>query len=322
MASDILIYFHPDCLLHNTGVGHPERADRVQSILAHLHAIDAKELHYREAPKATTEQLSRTHPPHYIKSILDEIPGSGLTHLDPDTTLSEGSDKAALRAAGAVCAAIDAVVKGPITRAFCVTRPPGHHAEPDQAMGFCLFNNVAIAAAHARHKHGIQRLALVDFDVHHGNGTQKIFETDANTLFISSHEMPLFPGTGAQSETGSGNIVNIPLAPRTDSSVFRKKWEQHGLPRLRSFAPDLIFISAGFDGHKDDPLASLQLAPEDYGWLTREIVTIAIASAEGRIISTLEGGYDLEALRESCAAHVHAMTGSQENEMCSPFGEN
>jgi len=189
-------------------------------------------------------------------------------------------------------------------------------------MGFCLFNNIAIAAAHAQHKHGIQRLALVDFDVHHGNGTQSIFETDSKTLFVSSHEMPLFPGTGAQSETGSGNIVNIPLAPRTGSSVFRKKWEQHGLPRLRSFAPELIFISAGFDGHKDDPLASLQLTPEDYGWLTRKIIAIAITSAKGRIISTLEGGYDLAALRESCAAHVNALTDRHENKNRSPFGEN
>ena len=322
MASDTLVYFHPDCLLHNTGAGHPERSDRVRSVLAHLHKVDAKELRYQEAPKATTEQLSRIHPSHHIHSILDEIPGSELIHLDPDTTLSKGSNNAALRAAGAVCAAVDAVVKGPITRAFCVTRPPGHHAEPDQAMGFCVFNNVAIAAAHARHKHGIQRLALVDFDVHHGNGTQKIFETDTNTLFISSHEMPLFPGTGAQSETGQGNIVNIPLTPKTGSSVFRKKWEQRGLPRLRSFAPELIFISAGFDGHKDDPLASLQLAPEDYGWLTQEIVAIAIASSQGRIISTLEGGYDLEALCESCAAHVHAIIGNQESNSCPPSGEN
>jgi acetoin utilization deacetylase AcuC-like enzyme len=322
MSSEILIYSHPECLLHDTGAGHPERADRVKCILAHLRDIDVKELHYREAPKATTQQLSSTHHPHYIRFILDQIPNSGLVNLDPDTTLSKGSDKAALRAAGAVCAAIDEVVKGPITKAFCVTRPPGHHAEPEQAMGFCLFNNVAIGAAHARHAHGIQRLAIVDFDVHHGNGTQKIFETDPNTLFVSSHEMPLFPGTGALSKTGAGNIVNIPLAPKTDSTGFRTKWQQYGLPLLRSFAPELIFISAGFDGHKDDPLASLQLTPKDYDWLTREVVAIAIASAEGRIISTLEGGYNLEALCKSCAAHVHAMTCSHESNGYSPSGEN
>ena len=211
MDTHTLVYFHPDCLLHDTGAKHPERADRVRAIHAHIKNNFSNEVLYQEAPLATLRQVSRVHPPSYIRFVLEKLRAPGKTYLDPDTIISSKSGDAAFRAAGAVCAAIDAVIDGAISKAFCLTRPPGHHAEPTRAMGFCIVNNVAIGALHARHRHYIKRIAIIDFDVHHGNGTQRIFETDKNTLFISSHEMPLFPGTGSDSQKGVGNILNIPL---------------------------------------------------------------------------------------------------------------
>ena len=311
MDAHTLVYFHPDCLLHDTGATHPERADRVRAIHAHIKNNFSNEVLYQEAPLATLRQVSRVHPPSYIRFVLEKLRGSGKTYLDPDTIISSKSGDAAFRAAGAVCAAIDAVIDGAISKAFCLTRPPGHHAEPTRAMGFCIVNNVAIGALHARHRHYIKRIAIIDFDVHHGNGTQRIFETDKNTLFISSHEMPLFPGTGSMSQKGVGNILNIPLHPKASGEDFQKKWKLQGLPRLRAFQPELILISAGFDGHQNDPLASINLTTEDYAWLTEEIVKVAEIFSKGRVVSTLEGGYDLAALCESVAAHIMALQPSQ-----------
>ena len=311
MGAHTLVYFHPDCLLHDTGANHPERADRVRVIHAHLTKNFSNEVLYQEAPLATLKQISRAHPPHFLRFVLEKLPNSGRVQLDPDTTISSKSGDAAFRAAGAVCAAIDAVINGAMSKAFCLTRPPGHHAGPNSTMGFCILNNVAIGALHARHHHGITRIAIIDFDVHHGNGTQKIFETDETTLFISSHEMPLFPGTGSDSQKGVGNILNIPLHPRASGEDFQKKWKLQGLPRLRAFQPELILISAGFDGHQNDPLASINLTTEDYAWLTEEIVKVAEVFSKGRVISTLEGGYDLAALCESVAAHIMALKPSQ-----------
>ena len=307
MDTHTLVYFHPDCLLHDTGAKHPERADRVRAIHTHIKNNLSNEVLYQEAPLATLRQVSRVHPTNYIRFVLEKLRDSRKVHLDPDTIISSKSGDAAFRAAGAVCAAIDAVIDGAMRKAFCLTRPPGHHAEPTRAMGFCILNNVAIGALHARHHHNIKRIAIIDFDVHHGNGTQRIFETDKNTLFISSHEMPLFPGTGNMSQKGVGNILNIPLHPRASGEDFQKKWELQGLPRLNSFRPELILISAGFDGHRSDPLASINLTTEDYAWLTEEIVKVAEMFSKGRVVSTLEGGYDLAALCESVAAHITAL---------------
>ena len=307
MYTHTLVYFHPDCLLHDTGAKHPERADRVRAIHTHIKNNFSNEVLYQEAPLATLRQVSRVHPPSYIRFILEKLRGSGKTYLDSDTIISSKSGDAAFRAAGAVCAAIDAVIDGAMSKAFCLTRPPGHHAEPTRAIGFCIVNNVAIGALHARHHHYIKRIAIIDFDVHHGNGTQRIFETDKNTLFISSHEMPLFPGTGSNSQKGVGNILNIPLHPRASGEYFQKKWKLQGLPRLKSFQPELVLISAGFDGHRSDPLASINLTTEDYAWLTEEVVKVAEIFSKGRVVSTLEGGYDLAALCESVAAHITAL---------------
>ena len=313
MAAHTLLYFHSDCLLHDTGPGHPERPDRAKVILSHIQNNSENEVLHQKAPLATLKQISRVHPTNYIHFVLDKLPISGTVHLDPDTLLSSGSGDAALRAAGAVCAAIDTVIHGPITKAFCLTRPPGHHAEPERPMGFCIFNNIAIGALHARHQHQIQRIAIIDFDVHHGNGTQKIFRGDENTLFISSHQMPLFPGTGRTSEKGVGNILNIPLGPGASSNDFQEEWRRQGLPRLESFRPELILISAGFDGHQNDPLASINLTTNDYVWLTEEVVKIGEMFSDGRIVSTLEGGYDLESLCESVLAHIMALGPSSKN---------
>jgi acetoin utilization deacetylase AcuC-like enzyme len=227
--------------------------------------------------------------------------------LDADTALSPGSAEAALRAAGAAVAAVDAVLASPGSRAFCAVRPPGHHATADTAMGFCLFNNIAVAALHALQAHGLARVAIADFDVHHGNGTQAIFEHDPRVLFVGSHQMPLYPGTGAESETGMGNIVNAPLPPDSGSEAFRVAWETRLLPAIDAFEPQLLLVSAGFDAHARDPLAQLRLSADDYGWLTQRLVELANRHAQGRVVSLLEGGYDLVALRESSVAHVAAL---------------
>jgi acetoin utilization deacetylase AcuC-like enzyme len=261
----------------------------------------------REAPRATLEQIAFVHPGDFAKRLLAVVPQQGHAAIDADTVLSPGSGEAALRAAGACIAAVDAVMKGEAQNAFCAVRPPGHHAEPHHAMGFCLFNNVAIAAAHARRTHKIERVAVIDFDVHHGNGTQAAFEQDGTMLYASTHQMPLYPGTGAASERGVGNIVNAPLRPMSGSEEFRKAFANIILPALDAFRPEFVIISAGFDAHRDDPLAQLMLVEADYAWATERLVEVAKKHAQGRIVSSLEGGYDLDALAASAAAHVAAL---------------
>ena len=302
-----LLYTDDAFLEHDTGFGHPERSDRLRSILEALDVPRFADLRRRHPPGASREQIERVHRAKYVEQALAAVPETGIAAIDGDTILSPGSGVAALRAAGALVAAVDAVMADKATRAFCAVRPPGHHAEPDQGMGFCVFNNVAIGAAHALAAHGLERVAIADFDVHHGNGTQAAFYDKPAVLFGSSHQMPLYPGTGAASETGAGNIINMPLAPGSRGPEFRSAWQTHFLPRLEAFHPQLVFISAGFDGHGDDPLANLELDESDYVWITNELSRIADEACEGRIVSTLEGGYDLAALARSVAAHVGAL---------------
>ena len=306
MALTMLVYTHSACLAHDTGAGHAERPERLGAVTEALRGAFPDTLDWREAPRATREQLERAHAPALLQSVLDATPVQRVM-LDPDTALSPGSAEAALRAAGAAVAAVDAVLASPGSRAFCAVRPPGHHATADTAMGFCLFNNVAVAALHALQVHGLARVAIADFDVHHGNGTQAIFERDPRVLFVGSHQMPLYPGTGAASETGMGNIVNAPLPPDSGSEAFRTAWDTRLLPALDAFQPQLLLVSAGFDAHARDPLAQMRLSADDYLWLTQRLVELANRHAGGRIVSLLEGGYDLMALRESSVAHVAAL---------------
>ncbi|MBM3555932.1 MAG: histone deacetylase family protein [Alphaproteobacteria bacterium] len=302
-----LLFSHEACLAHDTGLGHPECADRLRAVGQALEAEEFQGLARLRAPLAEVAALTRVHPRAYVDFVFDGIPERGVNHLDGDTPVSPGSREAALRAAGAVCAAVDEVVGAGPARAFCAVRPPGHHAEANQAMGFCLFNNVAIGALHARAAHGLERVAVVDFDVHHGNGTQHSFERDPALFFASSHQMPLYPGTGRRGERGVGNVVNAPLPPFSGSEEFRAAWSREILPALDAFAPELILVSAGFDAHADDPLAQLQIVEADYAWVTREIVALARRHAKGRVVSSLEGGYNLRALAASVAAHVREL---------------
>jgi acetoin utilization deacetylase AcuC-like enzyme len=301
------LYTHPACLQHDPGPAHAERPARLHAVLQALDHDRYAALDRVEAPPVTRAQLLRVHSAAHVERILTSAPSTGLRQLDEDTALSPGSAAAALRAAGATVAAVDAVLGGDCARAFCAVRPPGHHATREQAMGFCLFNNVAVAAAHALAAHGLKRIAIADFDVHHGNGTQAIFEHERRVLFVSSHQSPLYPGSGREDERGVGNIVNGPLSPGAGSHEFRELWEHLLLPRLRAFKPQLVLVSAGFDAHRDDPLADIRLGPEDYAWITERLLALARTHANGRLISTLEGGYNLAALAASAAAHVSAL---------------
>ncbi|MGC1547371.1 MAG: histone deacetylase family protein [Rhodanobacter sp.] len=298
------LYTHPACLQHDPGPEHPESPARLQAVLRVLDHDRFAALDRIEAPRATREQLLRAHSAAHVERILAIAPATGTYRLDEDTLMSAGSAEAALRAAGAVCAAVDAALSGACERSFCAVRPPGHHATTDQAMGFCLFNNVAVAAAHALAVYDLKRIAIADFDVHHGNGTQAIFEREPRVLYVSSHQSPLYPETGAESEHGVGNIVNATLSPGSGSYEFRELWDGLLLPRLRAFKPQLVLISAGFDAHRDDPLANLRLGTEDYAWITGQLAELARMHAGGRIVSMLEGGYNLSALSASAAAHV------------------
>lgn len=304
----VLLFTHLACLRHDPGEGHPECPDRLRAVLRALDAGEFTELIRAEAPLATVEQLLRVHPAGYVDAIIGIRPeGEERVALDADTVMSAGSAEAALRAAGAAVAAVDAVCTGEVRRVFCATRPPGHHAEPNRPMGFCLFANAAVAARHAQVAHGLTRVAVVDFDVHHGNGTQACFEAEATLFYASSHQSPCYPGTGDARETGVGNIFNATLPPGADGAAFRAAWRDALLPALDSFTPDLIVVSAGFDAHASDPLAQLRVREADFTWLTQELCALADRHCAGRLVSLLEGGYDLEALALSTAAHVRAL---------------
>ncbi len=301
------LFYHPDCNDHITPDGHPEARARLSVILDRLEQPDFKKLHKHQAEAASLDKLAPVHSKAYIQSVMENVPEGGHYSLDADTYLSPGSVDAALRAAGAVCEAIDHVMAGKLVNAFCATRPPGHHAEPDQAMGFCLFNNVAIGALYARQKYFQHRVAIIDFDVHHGNGTQTVVAGNKGLFYGSTHQSPLFPGTGHLHDHGEGVIVNVPLAAGSGSRPFRKSYEERIFPALERFDPDFILISAGFDAHAMDPLADLKLMEDDFFWVTAEIMKIAEEHCKGRLVSCLEGGYNLNVLGESVASHVSAL---------------
>jgi acetoin utilization deacetylase AcuC-like enzyme len=303
-----LLISHPACLNHLTPPGHPERPDRLRAIEQALETEKFQALAREQAPMAQLETVALVHPMDYAELIRDASPREGMVRIDADTAMSPGSFEAALRCVGGAVLAIDEVMTKKADNAFVATRPPGHHAETTRAMGFCLFNNAAIAARHAQKKHGIERVAIVDFDVHHGNGSQDIFWADKSVMYCSTHEMPLYPGTGSTGERGEHNtIVNAPLSAGNGGKEFREAMETAILPRLRGFKPELLIISAGFDAHARDPLANLNLVEADYTWVTRTLMDVADESADGRIVSLLEGGYDLEGLSRSVAAHVTAL---------------
>jgi len=312
----VAVITHEACLEHNAGPHHPERPERLVAVMDALDQPEFADVKRLRAPLATVAQLSQAHPSQYVEAILSIRPEEGeLARLDGDTAMSAGSAEAAQRAAGGAVAGVDLVMTGQADRVFVAVRPPGHHAEPQRPMGFCLFNNVAVAAHHARRQWGCRRVAVVDFDVHHGNGTQAMFNDDPDLFYASSHQSPCYPGTGERWEHGvANNIVNAPLPPRSDSSAFRSAWADTILPALDGFAPDLLIISAGFDAHRDDPLAQLRVETEDFAWLTHELRHIARRHCKGRIVSVLEGGYDLDALASSVAAHVRALMADQDRD--------
>jgi acetoin utilization deacetylase AcuC-like enzyme len=302
-----LLIEHPIFLEHEMPPGHPERVDRIRAVTQALSDPCFDDTIRREAPKAPVEATALAHDRRFVDLIVENAPSEGFVQIDADTFMSPGTLPAALHAVGGACLAVDEVMRGGATNAFCAIRPPGHHAESDSAMGFCIFNNVAIAARHARKAHGADRVAILDWDVHHGNGTQEIFWSDASVLYASSHQFPFYPGTGAASETGAGNIFNAPLAAGAGSTEFRAAFTGKLLPAIDAFQPDLILISAGFDAHRRDPLAMLDLDEGDFVWATRELMVLAARHCSGRIVSMLEGGYDLQALANSTAAHVAAL---------------
>jgi acetoin utilization deacetylase AcuC-like enzyme len=301
----VALFTHPDMLAHRPGVGHPESPERLQAVLDALDAA-ALGLDRRAATEAAVADLERLHPADHVARLLAAAPDSGLRQLDADTVLSPGSVRAARLAAGAVVDAVRAVARGETARAFAAVRPPGHHAEPGQSMGFCLFSNVAVAARVAQSE-GMARVAVIDFDVHHGNGTQAAFESDDSLFLGSIHQSPLYPGTGAASETGVGNIVNVPVPPHAAREAWRGAFAGGLMPALEAFRPDLILISAGFDAHRRDPLAHQSLEADDFAWATRAVLEVARSRCGGKVVSSLEGGYDLEGLGRSAVAHVQAL---------------
>ena len=303
-----LYLHHAAALEHKTPLGHPERPDRIRAIEKAVAQERFATLARVEAPYGDSQSVMLAHPEEYVRAIQEAAPHQGLVQIDADTTMSPGTYEAVMRGVGAAVLAVDQVMTGKATNAFSAMRPPGHHAERTQAMGFCFFNNAAIAARHAQKAHGAERVAIVDWDVHHGNGSQDIFWSDATVMYCSTHQMPLYPGTGAPSERGEHNtIVNAPMRPGDGSEIFRNALETAILPRLENFRPDLIVISAGFDAHMRDPLANINLTETDFGWATRKLMDVADRHAGGRIVSLLEGGYDLEGLARSVEAHLAAL---------------
>jgi acetoin utilization deacetylase AcuC-like enzyme len=306
-----LLLTHQACLDHLTPPGHPERPDRLRAVEQVLAQDKFNRLTRDTAPEGNLDQVTLCHGEHYVTELRHIAPTSGMIYIDGDTSMSPGTWEALMRGVGGAVSATDAVMSGKHPNAFVAVRPPGHHAEKSTPMGFCFFDNAAIAARHAQRKYGIARAAVVDFDVHHGNGTQDIFWADPTVMYCSTHQMPLFPGTGARGERGEHDtIVNAPLAAEDGSAKFRSAFENLLLPQLTKFGPELIIISAGFDAHYRDPLASLNLKAEDFGWVTKKLMDLADQTAGGRVVSVLEGGYDLQGLQESVAAHVTALMGS------------
>ncbi len=302
-----LLYAHPACLEHETGYGHPESADRLKALLARLEEPEFDGLERRPAPCAERAQLARAHDIPYIRRVFDLVPAVGEAYVSPDTVLSPGSLGACMRAAGAVCAAVDAVLAGEADNAFCAVRPPGHHAAAGNTMGFCVFNNVAVGVEQARQVHGLKRVAVADFDVHHGNGTEAIFRSDPEVMVASIHQSLIFPRSGDSSETGAGNIVNVPLVRDTPAKDYRKAFEQKILPRLMEFEPELLIVSAGFDAHVRDPLGDQRLMTADFAWLTELLMAVADSHCDGRLVSVLEGGYEPDAVAHAGAAHIGAL---------------
>jgi len=303
-----LVISHPACLAHDMGEGHPERPDRLRAVERAFESEVFQMLARDVAPRADLSAIERVHPKEYIDAIRAATPKQGLTEIDQDTSMSPGTYEAALRSAGGAVFAVDEVMRGKVRNAFVATRPPGHHAEVANPMGFCFFNNAAIAARHAQAAHGAERVAIVDFDVHHGNGTQHIFWDDPTVIYGSTHEMPLYPGTGAVGERGEHDqIVNAPLRAGDTGETFREAMDVVILPRIEAFSPDLIIISAGFDAHRRDPLGNLNFVEADYSWATRRLMEIARRKSGERVVSVLEGGYDLQGLARSVAAHVTAL---------------
>lgn len=301
---------HPDCLKHETPHGHPERVARLETIMSRLDDPAFSDLARVEAPECAVEHILRVHPKSYFDKISAASRHSGTIDLDPDTHMSAGSFRAAMRAAGAGVKAVDLVLNGEFKNAFCATRPPGHHAETARPMGFCLFGNVAVAAKYALDAAGLERVAVVDFDVHHGNGTSDLLWSESRALFASTHQMPLYPGSGHKSETGKhGQIINAPLAPGSGGQEFRRAMEVEILPRIEAHDPGLVLISAGFDAHRRDPLANLEFDESDFAWATGALCDIAEKTCGGKIVSFLEGGYDLQALADSVAAHIEVLMG-------------
>lgn len=305
----VALITHPACLDHDPGPGHPESPARLRAVLAALDAEEFRPLLREAAPTASPEMLLRAHSKAYVEAILSIAPRPGeYIALDPDTVMSAGSRAAALHAVGGAILAVDAVMEERVRASFVAVRPPGHHAEPARPMGFCLFNNAALAALHARARWGLRRIAIVDFDVHHGNGTETICQDDPDLFYASTHQSPCYPGTGSPDETGvAGNVLNVPLPPGTPGPAFREAWRTKILSALERFAPELLLVSAGFDAHKADPLAQLRLETSDFAWLSRELVQFAATHTRGRIVSLLEGGYDLQALAAGVTVHVRAL---------------
>ena len=305
-----LLVSHRACLSHDTGEYHPECADRLKAVNHVLEHEDFSFLFRDQAPRATAEQLARAHSSAHIEQIMAAIPTSGVVEIDSDTMLSPGSGEAALRAAGAVCFAVDEVAAGKCRNAFCAVRPPGHHAERDRAMGFCLFSNAAIGALHARDAHGCRKVAVVDFDVHHGNGTQQVLWTEPGMFYASTHQQDAYPYSGSGAETGqpgTSQVVNVPLPAGSGSEAFRAAYTDVILPALAVFSPDFLIISAGFDGHAADPMAHFRLQVADYDWVTRQMLALAAGHCRGRVVSVLEGGYETRALAACVAAHLRAL---------------